>query len=271
MAVRLPTLFIPHGGGPCFFMEGLGPKGCWDPMADYLRSIPRALPAPPRAILIVSGHWEAAAPRLTGHPAPPLIYDYRGFPPHTYELRYPVPGAPDLARAISVRLAAAGFPAAAIDPDRGFDHGVFIPMMVSFPEAQIPVVQLSLLAGRDPAAHLRLGAALEPLRDDGVLIIGSGMSYHNMGGFFARGTAAHAAAAARFDEWLAETVEQPAPGMRNRRLVAWDTAPAAREAHPEEEHLLPLMVAAGAAPADRGRVVFSDASIGVRISAYAFG
>ncbi len=265
MTARLPTLFIPHGGGPCFFMKGLGPRGCWDPMA-HLSGISRDLPAPPRAILIVSGHWEEDAPRVTGHASPKLIYDYDGFPPHTYKLRYPAPGA--LAGEVAALLAAAGFPAAGVDPGRGFDHGVFIPMMLSFPEASIPVVQLSSLAGRDPGAHLRLGAALEPLRGGGVLIIGSGMSYHNMAGF-SRGTPVHAAASENFDAWLAETVQDPDPQARNRRLAAWDTAPSAREAHPEEEHLLPLMVAAGAG--DRGRLTFSDTSIGVRISAYAFG
>lgn len=269
MAKRLPTLFIPHGGGPCFFMDGLGPKGCWDPMADHLRGLSNGLPERPRALLIISGHWEETGPRLTSHASPRLIYDYRGFPPHTYQLRYPAPGAPELAEKAAGLLTAAGF-AAGLDPERGYDHGVFIPMLLSFPDADIPVVQLSLLRDRDPEAHLRLGAALEPLRDEGVLIIGSGMSYHNMHGFFG-GTPAHAAASRSFDAWLAETVENPDARARNDRLADWERAPSARAAHPEEEHLLPLMVAAGAAANDVGRVTFSDDHVGVRLSAYAFG
>ncbi len=238
-------------------------------MADFLRSVAGTLPERPRALLIVSGHWEEDAPKVTGHTSPPLIYDYHGFPPHTYQLRYPAPGDPELAGKVADLLTEAGF-AAGLDPQRGYDHGVFIPMLLSFPAADIPVVQLSLLANRDPKAHLRVGAALEPLRDEGVLLIGSGMSYHNMRGFFGA-TPAHAAASNAFDAWLAETVQNADPEVRNDRLAHWAGAPAARLAHPEEEHLLPLMVAAGAAANDRGRVTFSDDRIGVRVSAYTFG
>lgn len=269
MTDSLPTLFIPHGGGPCFFMDGLGPKGAWDQMAAYLRGIAATLPVRPRAILVVSGHWETPRPSVTTSPAPPLLYDYYGFPPHTYQLRYPAPGAPALADRVRALLDAAGI-ASDTDPARGFDHGVFIPMMLAFPDADIPIVQLSLQAGRDPDTHLRIGAALAHLRHEGVLIVGSGMSYHNMRGYFSPDPA-HGLASDRFDAWLTDAVTDPDPARRNALLAHWSEAPGARAAHPEEEHLLPLMVAAGAAGPDRGVRRYSDRSLGVSLSGFAFG
>ena len=164
-----PSLFIPHGGGPCFFMPD--PRGTWTKMGDYLRALPATLPEPPRAILVVSGHWEERAFAFTGasgHPG--LIFDYYGFPPETYQLTWPAPGAPWLAERGAELLRAAGLPTA-IDPERGFDHGVFVPLKVMFPAAEVPVVQMSLHASLDPALHLAAGEALAPLRDDGVLVL----------------------------------------------------------------------------------------------------
>jgi aromatic ring-opening dioxygenase catalytic subunit (LigB family) len=261
---RLPTYFLPHGGGPCFFMDGPAAR-MWDPLAAFLRNVRSALPARPTAILVVSSHWEARQPTVTGRVDPPLIYDYSGFPRETYRLRYDVPGSPLVARRAIELLAAASIPAAA-DAERGLDHGVFIPFMLVEPDADIPIVELSLVAGLDAAAHLAIGAALAPLRDEGVLIAGSGMSYHNMRGF----GQADAVGSTAFDTWLTQTATAE-PEARTRGLREWERAPDARLAHPRAEHLLPLMVAAGAAGDDRGERVFGERIVGARISAYRFG
>jgi aromatic ring-opening dioxygenase catalytic subunit (LigB family) len=263
----MPTLYIPHGGGPCFFMEWtMGPRDTWERMAAWLRGLDRTLPTSPRALLVVSAHWEAPVPTVTSAAAPPLLYDYYGFPPHTYELRWPAPGSPELATRVRALLEGAGIESQA-DGERGFDHGVFVPLKLSYPEAQLPTVQLSLRVGLDPAEHLAMGRALAPLRDEGVLLIGSGMSYHNMRGFGGAGAHDHSL---RFDDWLARAVAA-APASRDVQLAAWSAAPSARHCHPREEHLLPLLVAAGAADEDRGQPVFRDEVLGVVVSAVRFG
>lgn len=263
----LPTLYLPHGGGPCFFMEWpAGLAGAWDPLAAWLRGLAASLPSAPKAIVVVSAHWEAPRPTVTARPDPPLIYDYSGFPPHTYELRYAAPGAPAIAARVQSLLRAAGIPAAA-DEQRGFDHGVFVPFLLVAPNADIPIVQLSLVDDLDAAAHIAIGRALEPLRHEGVLLVGSGMSYHNLGAFMRPGASP---GAEPFDNWLHETLTADA-GARQARLAAWDQAPGARLAHPREEHLLPLMVAAGAAPSDPGVRTFHDRIWGTPISGYQFG
>jgi aromatic ring-opening dioxygenase catalytic subunit (LigB family) len=265
--VKLPTLFIPHGAGPCFFMDWtLGPKDSWVKLATWLRGIDSSLPESPRALLVVSAHWEKPVPTVIASSRPPLLFDYSGFPPHTYELEWSAPGAPDLAKRIGALLSAAGI-ASETETSRGFDHGVFIPLKVAYPDANIPTVQLSLQAGLDPKAHLAIGRALAPLRDEGVLIIGSGMSFHNMGAF-KRGGGGPASKA--FDGWLSSIVEKDAE-RRDAELTAWNTAPSAGESHPREEHLLPLMVAAGAAEHDLGKIVFRDVIMDATISAIRFG
>ncbi|NLB57039.1 MAG: dioxygenase, partial [Gammaproteobacteria bacterium] len=178
---RMPTLFVPHGAGPCFFMDW-NPADTWDRMAAFLKGVAATLPEKPRAIVLVSGHWLEPGFSLTGHARPPLIYDYSGFPPHTYELTYPAPGEPELAERIAGLLGASG-EQAGVDPARGHDHGVFIPLKLMFPKADVPVIQLSLRRDMDSAVHIRAGCALAPLRDEGALIVGSGMSFHNMRGY----------------------------------------------------------------------------------------
>jgi aromatic ring-opening dioxygenase catalytic subunit (LigB family) len=265
MSVRQPTLFIPHGAGPCFFMDWTyGPADTWDDMADWLKGLLATLPERPKAILVVSGHWEAAQFTVTTSDAPPLIYDYNNFPPETYQLRFDAPGSPALAARVRTLLASAGI-ASGEDAERGFDHGVFIPLKLVTPQADIPVVQLSLNSNLDPAQHLAAGRALAPLRDEGVLIVGSGMSWHNMRGF----NPAFTGAAHAYDDWLTEALADPA--QRDQRLAHWEDAPLARQAHPREEHLAPLFVAAGAAEGDPGRKVFTDEVMDVTVSAFAFG
>ncbi|MDX9875752.1 MAG: class III extradiol ring-cleavage dioxygenase [Spongiibacteraceae bacterium] len=262
----LPSLYIPHGGGPCFFMDD--PQGMWTRLGDYLRGLPATLPARPKAIVLISGHWVTPGFTVTGAAQPELIYDYYNFPPHTYELQYPAPGAPELAARIVGLLQAADLPAS-IDARRGFDHGMFIPLKLVCPAADVPVVQLSLRADYDPAAHLRAGAALAALRAEGVLILGSGMSFHNMRAY---GDPRATEAAAAFDAALTAAVES-APEARRAALRNWETLPAARLSHPPraEEHFMPLLVAAGAggdAPAHRD---FTDEIMNVAISAFRFG
>lgn len=262
MTLRQPSLFIPHGGGPCFFMPD--PQGIWSRMEAFLRALPARLPEPPRAILVVSGHWEERAFSFGSAEAPSLIFDYYGFPPETYRLTWPAPGAPWLAERGAELIRAAGLPAA-IDAGRGYDHGVFVPLKVAFPDADVPVVPMSLHASLDPALHLAAGEALTPLRDEGVLVIGSGMSFHNLR---AMGDPRVAEPSKEFDRWLTEAAESDAV-ERAARLAGWQHAPWARLCHPREEHLLPLMVAAGAS-SQRGMRDYSDFVLGGAISAFHF-
>ncbi len=263
---RQPAIFLPHGGGPCFFMDWTwGPADTWNATKRFLEGLAATLPAPPKAILVVSGHWEEPAFTASAAAAPELIYDYSGFPEHTYNLTWPAPGDPALAARVVALLERAGL-ASGVSQTRGFDHGVFVPLKVVFPQAQIPVVSLSLASSLDPAPHLAAGRALAPLRDEGVLIVASGMSFHNLRGYLRPETTERARA---FDKWLTQAVESPAPA-RNALLAAWREAPFAAYAHPREEHLIPLMVAAGAGGAAPGSRIFNDEPMGAAISAYLF-
>ena len=271
MNPRLPTLFIPHGGGPCFFMPvapGL-PPDLWDGMAAYLRGLDASLGERPKAVLVISGHWETPDSTVNSGAHPPLLFDYYGFPPHTYQLTYPAPGSPALALRVRQLLAAADIPSAE-DAQRGLDHGVFVPFKLIYPAADVPLVQLSLNQSLDPATHLHIGRALVPLRDEGVLIVGSGMSYHNLRNFYS--SEPHAVAAAeQFDEWLNDAVTDAEPSGRASKLTAWGAAPGARACHPRPEHLMPLMVAAGAAGEDIGRRAFRDRLLGKPVAGFQFG
>ncbi len=263
---RLPTFYLPHGGGPCFFMEWTrGPADTWAGMAAFLRGLIGTLPERPRAVVVVSGHWEEPAFAVNTATRPSLLFDYYGFPPHTYQLRYPAPGDPALAVRVRERLEAAGFDTLA-DEQRGLDHGVFIPFLLMLPDADVPIVELSLRADLDPAAHLAAGRALAGLRDEGVLLVGTGMSFHNLRAYGPNGTQASRV----FDDWLtrAATAE---PAQREAALADWSAAPAARAAHPREEHLLPLMIAAGAAPGELGRKIYEEQVMDVTLSAFRFG
>ena len=268
---RLPTLYIPHGGGPCFFMEtppGL-PRDMWDGMAAYLRGIGASLGRRPESVLVISGHWETERPTVNTAARPPLLFDYYGFPEHTYQLTYPVAGSPALARRVREVLAA-GQIGSDEEPERGLDHGVFIPFKLVYPDADIPMVQLSLNRSLDAATHLKIGQALTPLRDEGVLIVGSGMSYHNLRDLYS-GDPRALRAAAEFDAWLGEAVTETDHAARERKLAAWHQAPGARAAHPRPEHLIPLMVAAGAAGEDAGRRTYNEPLLGKPISGFQFG
>ncbi|WP_348262462.1 class III extradiol ring-cleavage dioxygenase [Telmatobacter sp. DSM 110680] len=264
--VRQPAIFLPHGGGPCFFMDWTwGPADTWHATQRFLESVASTLPEKPKALLVISGHWEEPAFTAATAEKPQLIFDYSGFPAHTYQLTWPAPGNPALAARVVELLRNAGLPSAT-DPSRGYDHGVFVPLKVAFPEAEIPVVTLSLDHSLDPALHIAAGRALAPLRDEGVLIVASGMSFHNLRGYMRPETPERARA---FDAWLTKSVESPA-SERDGLLTNWRQAPYAAYSHPREEHLIPLMVAAGAGGEAPGRLIFSDEPMGARISAYRF-
>ncbi len=267
---RLPTLYIPHGGGPCFFMEPMPgfPPTLWDQQASYLRGISAAIGQRPRAVLVVSGHWEEEVATVLSPANHTLLFDYYGFPEHTYRLTYPAHGEAAVAARVRELLDDGGFDTEEED-GRGLDHGVFVPFKLIYPDADVPIVQLSLLHNLDAKQHLAIGQVLAPLRDEGVLIVGSGNSYHNLREFFSPSPNA-GSASAQFDMWLGEAVEA-ASREREKRLAAWHQAPGAHQCHPRSEHLIPLMVAAGAAGNDAGRVTYREQMFGKMFSGYQFG
>ena len=265
---RAAATFLSHGGGP---MPLLGDPG-HARLVSYLKEWPLAMAEPPKALVLFSAHWEEREPTVIASEHPPLLFDYSGFPPETYKYSYPAPGSPELAERVRGLLEGAGVVARATTA-RGWDHGVFVPLMLSFPEATTPIVQVSLLASADPKQHWELGRALRPLRDEGIAIVGSGSSYHNMRGFFGQ-LPDVAQASAAFDAWVCGAVAEPAG--RQERVMGWEGAPSARECHPPraEEHLLPLFVVAGAAHDDEEGVrAFGEADFmgaGVTMSAWDF-
>lgn len=263
-----PSIFIPHGGGPCFFMDWTrGPANTWDVMKHWLQNMHKSLPSKPSAIVIISAHWEENVIKINSQPSPQLYFDYYGFPPHTYELTYPAPGSPELAKQIQSLLTSADIKSE-LDPDHGYDHGTFVPLKVMFPDADIPVVQVSLQHQLNPAFHIQVGAALQSLREKNILILGSGMSFHNMEILMqGQDTDSHSA---NFDNWLTATCTAE-PIQRNKQLEHWSSAPSAKQCHPREEHLLPLMVVAGSAGEDLGKRIFNGNVMGVDVSAYQFG
>lgn len=265
---RLPTYFISHGGGPWPYMTGEFRRN-FEKLEQSLIEMRAELGSAPRAILMISGHWEEQGLALSSGARPNMVYDYYGFPEDLYHITYAAPGSPELAGQVQSLLRESGI-AARLDPTRGFDHGTFSIMKPLYPDADIPVVQLSLDSSLDPALHLQIGRALAPLRDDGVLIIGSGLSYHNLRAM--QGMSGHAPSR-QFDAWLQKTLVQASPGERSEQLIRWESAPSARAAHPREDHLIPLMVAVGAAEEEAGVVTYHQTDFfgGLTVSSFRFG
>ena len=264
---RLPVYFISHGGGPWSYMDDPS-RAHYAQLEAALAAMPAQVGATPRAVLMISAHWEEPEFTLTAHPRPPMVYDYYGFPDYTYQIHYDAPGDPALAEHVRAMIQSAGLPAR-LDPERGFDHGAFTPLKVIYPKADVPVVQLSLKQGLDAEIHLALGRAIAPLRDQGVLIVGSGLSYHNLRQFFSpRGWAP----SREFDAWLNGVLITGEVRARDKLLAAWEAAPAARAAHPREEHLLPLHVAVGAAGDDPAQLAYHEKEFlgGLTVSSYRF-
>jgi aromatic ring-opening dioxygenase catalytic subunit (LigB family) len=269
---RMPVAFISHGAGPWPLLDVAFPHEEGVSLLGHLREVARLSPTPPTALVVISAHWEERVPTVMSSANPPILYDYGGFPPEAYAINWPAPGNPVLATRVRDLLTGAGFTTAE-DTKRGYDHGTFVSMKIAFPEAQIPVVQLSLIQGLDASQHLKMGQALAPLRDEGVLILGTGNTFHNLQVFRAamQGSAPGARErAAAFDDWLQAAVTAP-PAERDERLRSWEQAPSARFAQPREDHLIPLMVAAGAAGADRGVTMWSGTLAGLRGSSFRFG
>jgi aromatic ring-opening dioxygenase catalytic subunit (LigB family) len=261
---KLPTYFISHGGGPWPWLPDA--RKSMHLLEQSLAAIPSELPEKPKAILMVSGHWEQDDFAVMGASHPPMVYDYSGFPDFTYHIKYSAPGAPALAARAVELLKAAGLPTHP-DTAQGFDHGVFAPMQIMYPQADVPLFQVAIRRDYDPAAHFALGRALAPLREEGVLIMGSGLSYHNMRVWGAQGKVP----SAEFDTWLNGAL-MSAPDKREALLMAWDKAPSARACHPQEDHLIPLMAAVGAAENGKAtRIYFEQAVFGnITASSYRF-
>ncbi|MES2745064.1 MAG: class III extradiol ring-cleavage dioxygenase [Bdellovibrionota bacterium] len=262
---KMPTFFISHGGGPWPYIPEM--RAQFARTATWLENLPQTLPARPKAIVSISGHWETPEFAVSTAAQPPMIYDYSGFPPHTYSITYKAPGEPTIARHIKELLTSAKI-SALENPTHGFDHGTFVPLYLMYPNAEIPVISMSIKSNYSPNDHFEAGLALQALRDEGILIIGSGLSYHNMRGF---GRPESKGVSELFGKWLKDTVEENDTVLRKQRLLDWEKAPAARNAHPREDHLIPLMLVAGAGGVDKGTTVFTDHVMGVDMASYRFG
>lgn len=258
-----PILYLPHGGGPMPLMDDPAHRG----LIAFLCGLGAGYPKP-AAVLLVSAHWEAREPAVNAAAAPPLLFDYYGFPPETYRITYPAPGQPELAAQVGQLLQQGGF-ACELVQDRGYDHGVFVPLKLVWPEADVPVVQLSLIKGLNAEQHIRLGRCLAPLCAQDVAIVGSGMSFHNLQAIFAGERPELRAASDQFDIWLRDTISNPVldEAQRSNALAQWQAAPYARFCHPREEHLLPLHVCYGAAGGP-GKVLFNEALMGHKVSGF---
>lgn len=240
--VKLSALYISHGGGP---MPLLGDDGHRE-MVAHLSALATRI-TKPSAILVISAHWEEQVVTITHSTKPPIIYDYYGFPAQTYEIQYPAPGAPALAQSVHAKLLAHGIEAK-LDDERGFDHGLYVPLSLMYPQADVPCIQVSLVKSLDAREHIRIGEALSDLAKEDVLILGSGFSFHNMRAFATEDTPESTAKNEAFEEWLIATCSSQSldEATRADRLTNWESAPFARYCHPREEHLLPLHVCYGA-------------------------
>jgi aromatic ring-opening dioxygenase catalytic subunit (LigB family) len=265
---RLPTYFLSHGGGPWPYMSG-EIRAAMAQLEQSLLEMRVELGDAPKAVLVVSGHWEERGFAVSSGERPSMVYDYGGFPDYLYHIKYGAPGSPELARRVQDLLLASGLDARS-DPTRGFDHGTFSLMKPLYPEEAVPLVQLSLDAGLDPALHLAVGRALTPLRDEGVLIVGSGLSFHNLRAM--RGISGYEPSR-QFDAWLQQTLVEASSDARAGRLIDWENAPAARLAHPRADHLLPLMAVVGAAWDEPGATTYhqTDFAGGLTVSSFRFG
>lgn len=259
---KAQIVYFSHGGGPLPILGDASHKA----MIDFMTQLPNQL-RKPDAILVISAHWEESAATLQGAEQPSMFYDYYGFPAEAYEITYPAPGNPELAQKIADLLNMNHIPAR-IDPQRGFDHGLFIPLKMMYPQADIPSFQLSLLRGLNSAAHINLGKALRELQSENILVIGSGFSYHNLRAFSWQGLDAPDPANDAFQNWLIEVCTGPtSQSEREQHLIEWEKAPSARYCHPREEHLLPLHVCLGMA-GKPGKLVFDDKIFGKRSVAF---
>ncbi len=258
----LPSIFVSHGS-PMLAIEDA-------PARRFLADLPNLLPEKPKAILMVSAHWERLRPTVNAPPAHETIHDFGGFPRELYQISYPAPPSETLARRVAGLLAAGGLPTD-IDTRRGLDHGAWVPLRVSWPQADIPVVQLSVQTRLGPDHHYRLGQLIAPLRAEGVLIIGSGSFTHDLSSFFtSRGdiNAPEQDWVHVFAEWMSSALTE---GRTEDLLHYRSRAPEAAHNHPTEEHLLPLYVALGAGDGTVNHLHSSTTYGILRMDAFAFG
>jgi 4,5-DOPA dioxygenase extradiol len=254
MSARQPAIFVTHGS-PTLLLDDC-------PARDFLSGLGGTL-GRPQAIVCVSAHWETDAPRVLAADRPETIHDFRGFPQELYEMTYPAPGDPGLAERTAALISEAGMPART-DTGWGFDHGCWMPLRLMYPDADLPVIQVSIQPDAGPAHHFRIGEALAPLREEGILVMGSGSATHNLAGFFGRERPALDAApetyAQVFDDWLHETVED---GAIDQLLNYRALAPEAFRNHPTEDHFLPIFAAAGAGHGRAGRTLHRSFTFGM--------
>ena len=256
-------LYFPHGGGPLPLLNDPGHAK----INHFLRGYPETI-TKPGAIVVISAHWEEPEVSITAAESPSLLFDYFGFPPETYEYQYPVSGHPQLAERVHKMLQQAKIDSK-LDHARGLDHGVFVPLLLMYPDADIPCIQVSLSSSLDAALHIRLGQALSGLRNDNLLILGSGFSFHNMQALMGKRGDEIDDRNREFETWLAESCSDKnlSEAEREKRLIQWELAPHARYCHPREEHLLPLQVCYGIAQ-QPATLVFQDQVLGFIASAY---
>ena len=259
-AQGMTVLYIPHGGGPLPLLDHKGHRE----LIEFLTYVPDQF-QPPDAIMVISAHWEQSIPSILASASPPLIYDYSGFPPEAYEIEYPAPGAPHLARQLFAIFKKNGIPSQ-LEQRWGFDHGLYVPLKLMYPTAEIPCLQLSLINGLDPLKHLNLGRALKPLSAENILVLGSGFSFHNIKTF---GQPFEDQKNIEFDRWLSQTMIDPELSSKDRehRLIHWEDAPHARYCHPIEDHLLPLHVCYGLAEAP-AKMVFNGRVLNKKCCAF---
>lgn len=259
---KAQIVYFSHGGGPLPILGDEGHKA----MVAFMQKLPNQLHKPD-LILVISAHWEENIATLVGAEKPVMFYDYYGFPAQAYEIQYPAPGSPTDAKRIASILEKNHIPAR-INQERGYDHGVFIPLKLMYPDADIPCLQLSLISGLNAGAHLALGKALRDLLSENILMIGSGFSFHNMRAFASQSTIEPDHGNNAFQNWLIETCTADlTPEEREQRLLDWSKAPAARYCHPREEHLLPLHVCQGMA-GKPAKLIFDDLISGKRAVAF---
>ncbi len=259
-----PTFFLSHGGGPWPWLRN--EMSFMDGLHQSLLKVVKSLPEKPKAILIISGHWEEENFKIMSSAKPSMIYDYFGFPDFTYKISYPAPGHPHMAEKIQGLLKENNI-ASELDPNRGFDHGVYSLLYPMFPEADIPIVQVSMKKTFDSLEHFNLGKALKSLRSEGVLIIGSGNIFHNL-----RAMRNSKKESAEFDTWIRNVVTDSDLEKRNKNILNWESAPFARFCQPVEDHLVPLFFAMGAASEDKGQLIYGEPLMNiVSVSSYRFG
>lgn len=259
------VIYFSHGGGP---LPILGDPS-HERMISFLKSLPQQIEKPD-AIIVISAHWEESTPTIIGGEVPSLLYDYYGFPEEAYSIKYPLRGNPALAKRLHTILAKRNI-AASIELKRGFDHGVFIPLKLMYPEANIPTIQLSLISGLDPRRHILMGEALKELLGENILIIGSGFSFHNLREFAWTNEKKTDKRNDDFQDWLIKVCTGDSSSEeKGSQLVAWEKNPSARYCHPREEHLLPLHVCFGISD-EPAEVIFDDYILGKRSIALQWG